>query len=77
MQSKFYSIFLLLLMLSATAWSQVSDKIKLLYNWTDPTLTPSMLYANSYNEVWGFVINSREYGVIGSSRGPHFFDVTE
>jgi len=64
-------------MVSATSWSQVNDRIKLLYNWTDTTLTPSTLYANSYNEVWGFVINSREYGVIGSSRGTHFFDVTD
>lgn len=49
----------------------------LLFNWRDTTLAPSAFYNNTYNEVWGFVQNGREYAVIGSTAGTHIFDVTD
>lgn len=49
----------------------------LLFNWRDTTLVPSAYYNNTYNDVWGFVQNGREYAAIGSTAGTHIFDVTD
>ena len=49
---------------------------KLLYNWQDTTLVGSFAYNNTYNECWGLVVNDREFAIIGSTAGTHFFDVT-
>ncbi len=57
--------------------AQVDGNVEMLYNWTDNTLPASAAYNNTYNEVWGFVQNGREYAIIGSTMGSHFFDVTD
>lgn len=49
----------------------------LLDNWDDETLVGSFAYDNTYNEIWGVVVNDREYAVIGSTAGTHFIDVTD
>ncbi len=49
----------------------------LLYNWDDPTIVGSNAYDNAYNEIWGVVANDKEFAVIGSTRGTHFFDLTD
>lgn len=54
-----------------------AQQVQLLYNWKDTTLPPTSAFNNTYNEVWGFEQNGREYGVIGSTMGAHFFDVTD
>ncbi len=54
-----------------------AQQVELLYNWNDTTLPPTSAFNNTYNEVWGFEQNGREYGVIGSTMGTHFFDVTD
>ncbi len=56
---------------------QAQEYVELLYNWSDSLMIPSDAYANPYNEVWGFVVNDREFGVLGSTAGTHFFDVTD
>ena len=58
-------------------FAQIPNNIDLLYNWTDESLIPSIYYNNTYNEIWGFVHENREYAVIGSSMGTHIFDVTD
>lgn len=45
-------------------------------NWKDNTLIGSKKYNNTYNEVWGIAVNGKEYGIIGSTAGTHFIDVT-
>ncbi len=55
--------------------SQVQEGV-LLDHWKNDDIPGSAAYDNAYNEVWGFVINGREYGVMGSTLGTHFFDVT-
>lgn len=50
---------------------------KLLYNWQDTSLVGSFAYNNTYNECWGLVVNNREFGIIGTTAGTHFFDVTD
>ncbi len=54
-----------------------SQNIQMLYNWTDTTLVGSSTFNNTYNEVWGFEVNSHEFAVIGSTYGTHIFDITD
>ncbi len=53
------------------------NQANLLFNWDDPSLVGSAAFDNTYNEIWGIVANNREFAVIGSTDGTHFFDVTE
>ena len=53
------------------------NNLELLYQWSSDELVGSEEYDNTYNEVWGFVQNNREFAVIGSTEGTHIFDVTE
>lgn len=57
--------------------AQNSLNMSLLYHWKDSTITGSTLYNNAFNEVWGYAANGKEYAIIGSSLGTHFFDVTD
>ena len=50
--------------------------MSVLFNWKDNSLSKTTLYANAYNEVWGYVKDGREYAIIGTSRGTNFFDIT-
>ena len=56
--------------------SNAQQTATLLYHWQDSTLVASAAHNNTYNECWGFKINSHEIAVIGSTAGTHFFDVT-
>ncbi len=49
----------------------------LLGTWSDETLVESDWIGNVYNEVWGMVVDDREYAIIGSTKGTHFIDVTD
>ena len=71
--------FILLLILASLTlgfFAQDSLNMKLLYNWKDNSLASTNLYDNVYNEVWGYEKNGREYAIIGTTRGTHFFDIT-
>lgn len=57
--------------------AQDSMNVKLLYHWDDTTLNDLTSHESIYNEIFGFVQNGKEYGVIGSTLGAHIFDVTE
>lgn len=46
-------------------------------HWSDSTLVASQVHRNTYNEVWGFVQDDREYAIIGSTAGTHIFDLTD
>ncbi len=52
-------------------------QLKLLGHWRDPKVVGSAAYDNAFNEAWGFWVNNREYGVIGSTSGTHLIDVTD
>lgn len=54
-----------------------AQELDLIFHWQDPDMTPSTAFGNAWNEIWGFVQNDREFAVIGSSDGTHFFDVTD
>lgn len=51
------------------------SEASMLFNWNDPEIPGSVFYDNAYNEIWGFVQDGKEYGVIGSTLGTHFLDV--
>lgn len=54
-----------------------SKEANLLGHWFDPALSGSAAYDNTYNEVWGIAVNGHEYGIIGSTAGTHFIDITD
>lgn len=70
---KYLLLFLSLIPLFAAG--QVPQLLNPLYNWDDTSI-PSSVY-NSYNEIWGVVANNREFAVMGSTVGTHFFDLTD
>jgi len=57
--------------------AQTGLNIDSLFNWQDPSLVPSSAHFNTYNEVWGYAKDNREYAIIGSTAGTHIFDVTD
>jgi len=50
---------------------------KLLGTWSDSTLVGSDAYNNTYNEIWGVVVDGKEYAVLGTTFGTHFFDLSD
>jgi choice-of-anchor B domain-containing protein len=69
--------FLFALCPIARSAAQAPVQATLLSHWHDPSLPGSAFYANVYNDVWGLSINGREYGIIGSTMGTHFIDITD
>ena len=74
MKRGFVCIFLICL--SFCSFAQNDLIVELVYHWEDTSLIPTSAYNNTYNEVWGFVQDGREYAVIGSTAGTHIFDLT-
>lgn len=68
---------LILCILSTSVFGQSEENLELLFNWNDSTIVGTSAYDNAYNEVWGLVVNGREFAVIGSTSGTHIFDVTD
>lgn len=59
--------------------AQDSLNMQVEYHWQDTSLAPAFFINNTYNEVWGWYDSTqqREYGIMGSSEGIHFFDLTD
>ena len=69
-------IFLILFFISSLfIQAQVSFNIDSVAVWRDVYLEMNG-YNNTYNEVWGFKVKGREYGVIGSRGGTYIVDIT-
>lgn len=66
----------LLMTFSTRLFAQDSENVDLLFHWQEDSLVGSQIFDNTYNEVWGLVYQEREYAIIGSTAGTHFFDVT-
>ncbi|MDQ3141603.1 MAG: choice-of-anchor B family protein [Bacteroidota bacterium] len=67
---------LLFIFLSGSLMAQPT-KMNLLGHWRDPAVPGSSAYDNAFNEAWGISVNGHEYGIIGSTLGTHFIDVTD
>lgn len=57
--------------------AQDSLNMQVIGHWSDDALPASDLYDNTYNAVWGYVRDGREYGIIGSTNGTHIIEVTD
>ncbi len=71
------SLIFILIFLQQFDVSAQLKKLNVLGHWKDSTIVGSSAYDNAYNEAWGFWVNNREYGVIGSTAGTHIIDVTD
>ena len=49
------------------SFSQLSENVELIFHWDEDSLVGSEIYDNTYNEVWGVVLEEREYAIIGRS----------
>lgn len=52
-----------------------ANQATLLGHWNDESI-PQAFFANPYHDVWGAVINDKEIGIITSTLGIHFFDLS-
>ncbi len=59
------------------AHAQESLNTSLVYHWSNSELPPSSFHLNTYNEIWGYTAEDREYAIIGSTMGTHIFDITD
>ena len=50
--------------------------VSLQYQWSDSLLPPSSAHFNTYNEIWGYARDGREYAIIGTTMGTHIHDIT-
>ena len=57
--------------------AQTGENLQQLFHWNDDAIVGTSDYNNAYNEVWGLVVNGKEFAVIGSTSGTHIFDVTD
>tara|TARA_B100001057_G_scaffold89793_1_gene86041 strand:+ start:762 stop:2105 length:1344 start_codon:yes stop_codon:yes gene_type:complete len=69
--------FNLLMILCFNSYINAQLNTNLLFHWEDTTLIGSSAYNNTYNEIWGVNINGKEFAIIGSTAGSHFFDVSD
>ena len=70
-------LYLLISVISINTYAQSGENLELLYHWSDDNLVGSAVFNNTYNEIWGVVVNDREFAIIGSTAGTHIFDVTD
>jgi choice-of-anchor B domain-containing protein len=69
-------IFISLLFLFGRISAQEIKNVRLLDHWFSDTIMTSSSQVR-FSSCWAFVQNGREYGVIGSTEGAHFFELTE
>jgi choice-of-anchor B domain-containing protein len=70
-----FALHLLTLLLGLSATAQQAHNVRLLCNWSDSTNAPGNGAGQHWNDVWGFTMHGREYGVIGGTNGLHIIDV--
>jgi hypothetical protein len=69
-------IFISLLFLFGRLSAQEIKNVRLLDHWSSDSIMTSSSQVR-YSSCWAFVQNGREYGVIGSTEGAHFFELTD
>ena len=52
-----------------------ASQATLLAHWDDESI-PQAFFANPYHDAWGAVVNDKEIGIITSTLGIHFFDLS-
>ena len=71
--------YTLLIFFSILLQSSIGQAVEgtLLGTWSNPDLPASNAHDNTYNEVWGLVVNDHEFAVVGTTLGTHIIDVTD
>ena len=72
---KIFPLFNLFLLLSFAGYSQYQKNVELLDRWFSDTILTNSSQVR-YSSCWAFEQNGKEYGVIGSTEGSHFFELT-
>lgn len=68
--------FLKFFFLLSPLWIQAQQiEATVLANWDDESITPAF-FDNPYHDVWGAVVDDVEYGIISSTDGFHFFNLS-
>lgn len=77
---RLYTLLIAGLILNVT-FAQSSHNMDLIYSWTDTNIAeinaPPSIDNFRYNDVWGYEKDGREYAILGSTMGVHFFDITD
>ena len=63
--------------LTMGCFAQGSMNVSMIYHWADSTLPASAAHSNTYNEIWGYEQDGREYAIIGTTNGVHIHDITD
>ncbi|MFM7015167.1 MAG: choice-of-anchor B family protein [Bacteroidota bacterium] len=71
-------LFIVIFLVGLNAHAQVfqSFNMNLLSQWNDTTVVAEPSYGIKYNGIWGYEANGHEYGLIGSTAGVYFIDIT-
>ena len=72
---KIIPLFNLFLLLSFAGYSQYQKNVELLDRWFSDTILTNSSQVR-YSSCWAFEQDGKEYGVIGSTEGSHFFELT-
>lgn len=56
------------------SWSQISMNVELLDNWKSGAIVGAS-DSLKYSDCWGYAMNGREYAMLGSTEGVHFFEI--
>ena len=72
---KIIPLFNLFLLLSFAGYSQFQKNVELLDRWFSDTILTNSSQVR-YSSCWAFEQEGKEYGVIGSTEGSHFFELT-
>lgn len=74
---KLGTIIFVFILSYSTVRAQDSLNMELLFHWDDNAITGSSSYNNSFNEIWGYAADGREYAIIGTTLGTHIWDITD
>ncbi len=72
--SVIYTLAMCAILSGNNLFGQTTQNVNLLANWDNPAL-PN-IGGESYNDVWGYAANGREYAFIGTNADVTIFDVT-
>lgn len=67
---------LLFLILPIHSFAQSSLNVQLLDNWKDETIIATS-DSLKYSDCWGYEFDGREYAMLGSTEGVHFFEIVK
>ena len=67
--------FIFVFCLCFSGFAQEIKNVQLLDKWSEDTLLTNSSNVR-YSSCWGFEYQDREYAVIGSTEGAHFFELT-